>query len=322
VNTMQPPRGFINTYSGLSWAPDCHRLLFNFTSGKRPASLWVLDLDEDWIRCVKAADLGDIDPDTMVEPELREFKSFDGLRVPYWYYKAPGQVGPGPVVMEIHGGPEGQEFPMYTPLIQYLVSAGFSVVAPNVRGSSGYGKTYIHLDDLEKRLDSVHDAACLAEHLVEVGIADPSTIAVMGASYGGYMTLSCVARYPELWAAGIDTVGMSNLETFLENTAEYRRSHREAEYGTLAHDRETLRAVSPIFKVDQITAPMMVIHGANDPRVPVSEAEQIVAKLREREIPVKYLRYEDEGHGLSKRKNQFDCYPQVVEFLKEHLMKH
>lgn len=320
VDAIQPPKGFINTYAGISWSPEGHRLLFNFSSGKRPAGIWVLDIDEDWLRCVTASPLGDIDPDTMAEPELHEFHSFDGLRVPYWLYRAPGaEAGPGPVVLEIHGGPEGQEFPMYSPLIQYLVGQGFNIVAPNVRGSSGYGKTYVHLDDVEKRLDSVHDVACLVEHLVKTGVADPGRIAVMGASYGGFMTLSCVARYPELWAAGVDTVGMSNLETFLENTAEYRRAHRESEYGTLAHDRETLRRVSPIFKVDQITAPMMVIHGANDPRVPVSEAEQIVASLRSRGVPVKYLRYEDEGHGLSKRKNQFDCYPQVAAFLKEQL---
>lgn len=208
---------------------------------------------------------------------------------------------------------------MYTPLTQYLVQQGFHVVAPNIRGSVGYGKTYHHLDDVEKRLDSVHDVACLVEHLVTEGIADPKRIAVMGASYGGYMTLACITNYPDLWAAAVDTVGMSNLETFLENTAEYRRAHRESEYGTLAHDRETLRRVSPIHKVDRITAPLMVIHGANDPRVPVSEAEQIVSSLRSRGVPVKYLRYEDEGHGLSKLKNKLDCYPQVAAFLKEHL---
>ena len=132
--------------------------------------------------------------------------------------------------------------------------------------------------------------------------------------------MASITNYPDLWAAAVDTVGMSDLETFLENTAEYRRSHRESEYGTLAHDRETLRRVSPIHKVDQITAPLMVIHGANDPRVPVSEADQIVASLENRGVPVKYLRYADEGHGLSKLKNKLDCYPQVVEFLKKHLM--
>ena len=208
---------------------------------------------------------------------------------------------------------------MFSPLIQYLVNEGLTIVAPNVRGSVGYGKTYHHLDDIEKRLDSVHDAACLAEHLVEAGIADKDKIAVMGGSYGGYMTLATTAFYPDLWVAGVDTVGMSNLETFLENTADYRRAHRESEYGSLAHHRHILRAVSPIHKVDDITAALMVVHGSNDPRVPVTEAEQIVASLRSRNVPVEYLLYTDEGHGLSKRKNQFDCYPKVAAFLKKHL---
>ena len=131
-------------------------------------------------------------------------------------------------------------------MLQYLLNEGLTIVAPNVRGSIGYGKTYHHLDDIEKRLDSVHDAACLAEHLVQTGIADKDKIAIMGASYGGYMTLSCVTRYPDLWAAGVDSVGMSNLETFLENTADYRRSHRESEYGSLEHHRQILHDVSPI----------------------------------------------------------------------------
>ena len=320
ADTVLPPKGFINTYSGIEFSPDGHRLLFNFSSGKRPAGIWVLDMDADCVRRITDSPLGEINEDALVEPELRDFTSFDGLRVPYWLYKAHDAAQPGPVVLEIHGGPEGQEFPMYTPLIQYLVGEGFSIVAPNVRGSTGYGKRYHHLDDVEKRLDSVHDVQCLVQHLIDSGIADPKRIAVMGASYGGYMTLASITNYPDLWAAAVDTVGMSNLETFLENTAEYRRAHRESEYGTLAHDRETLRRVSPIHKVDQITAPLMVIHGANDPRVPVSEADQIVASLEKRGVPVKYLRYPDEGHGLSKRKNQFDCYPQVAAFLKEHLL--
>ena len=320
MDTVQPPKGFINTYSGIEFSPEGHKLLFNFSSGRRPAGIWVIDLDADSVRRVTESPLGDITEDDLVEPELREYHSFDGLRVPYWLYRARGAKQPGPVVLEIHGGPEGQEFPMYTPLLQYLVSQGFSIVAPNVRGSTGYGKRYHHLDDVEKRLDSVHDVECLVKHLIESGIADPRRIAVMGASYGGYMTLASIANYPHLWAAAVDTVGMSNLETFLENTAEYRRAHRESEYGSLARDRETLRRVSPIHKVDQITAPLMVIHGANDPRVPVSEADQIVERLKNRGVPVKYLRYPDEGHGLSKRKNQFDCYPQVAAFLKEHLL--
>lgn len=316
-NVPSLPKG-VMAYYGSSWAGESHRLLVTLTSGQRPADIWMLDIDNDKVERVTFTDLQGISKDDLVEPELHHFTSFDGLSVPYWLYRGKNTDSCS-VVVDIHGGPEGQERPMFAPLIQYLVNEGLTIVAPNVRGSVGYGKTYHHLDDIEKRLDSVHDAACLAEHLVEAGIADKDKIAVMGGSYGGYMTLATTAFYPDLWVAGVDTVGMSNLETFLENTAEYRRAHRESEYGSLEHHRDILRAVSPIHKVDDITAALMVVHGANDPRVPVGEAEQIVASLRSRNVPVEYLLYTDEGHGLSKRKNQFDCYPKVAAFLKKHL---
>ena len=315
-NVPNLPKG-VMAYYGSSWAPESHRLLVTLTCGQRPADIWMLDLDNDKVERMTFTDLQGINKDDLVEPELHHFTSFDGLTVPYWLYR--GKKASRSVVVSIHGGPEGQDRPLFSPLFQYLISEGLTIVAPNVRGSVGYGKSYHHLDDIEKRLDSVHDAACLAEHLVEAGIADKDKIAVMGASYGGYMTLATTAFYPDLWVAGVDTVGMSNLETFLENTADYRRAHRESEYGSLAQHRHILRAVSPIHKVDDITAALMVVHGSNDPRVPVSEAEQIVASLRSRNVPVEYLLYTDEGHGLSKRKNQFDCYPKVAAFLKKHL---
>lgn len=317
-NTPSFPKS-VMAYYGMSWSSETHRLLLTLTSGQRPSDIWMLDIDKDKVERITFTDTGEINKDELVEPQLSSFKSFDGVEVPYWIYKGRNSKNSKSVVIEVHGGPEAQERPMFSPLIQYLVSEGLTVVAPNVRGSTGYGKKYHHLDDIEKRLDSVHDAACLAEHLVKENIADADKIAVMGASYGGYMTLSCVTRYPNLWAAGIDTVGMSNLETFLENTADYRRSHRESEYGSLKEHREILRNVSPIHHVDDIVAPLMVVHGANDPRVPVGEAEQIVKSLKDRNIPVEYLLYTDEGHGIAKRKNQFDCYPKVAAFLKKHL---
>ena len=319
LNIPQPPKG-VSSYWRINWSCEGHKLLFTLTTGTMPCNLWMLDIDNMRLERVTESAMDGIDPDELVDAELRHYTSFDGLTVPYWYYKAPGKdVGPRPVLIDIHGGPEGQERPMFTALTEYLVSQGFNIIAPNVRGSVGYGKTYTHLDDVEKRLDSVQDIDSLVKHLVETGIADKDRIAVMGASYGGFMTLSCVTRYPDLWACGIDVVGMTNLVTFLENTSEYRRAHRESEYGTLARDRETLYNVSPIAKVDDIKAPLMVIHGANDPRVPVTEADMIVENVKSRGIEVKYLRYEDEGHGLAKRKNQLDCYPQVVAFLKKHL---
>ncbi|WP_040210424.1 S9 family peptidase [Clostridium polynesiense] len=320
INHPIPPLGVISYYESITWSQKGHKLLFSLTSGKRTSDLWILDIDNDSLKRITNSSMADLNTDVLVEPELKKYKSFDGLEVPFWLYTPVGKSPENlPVVIEIHGGPEGQERPIYNPLIQYLLNEGIAVVAPNVRGSIGYGKSYHHLDDVEKRLDSVKDIDSLVEYIVNSNIADKNKIAVMGTSYGGYMTLSSLSRYPHLWACGIDIVGMFNLETFMENTAEYRRAHRGSEYGTLEHHREILREVSPIRKVDDITAPLMVVHGANDPRVPVGEAEQVVDCLAKRGVSVKYLRYEDEGHGISKMKNKLHCYPQMAEFLKRNL---
>ncbi len=320
VNCPQPPKGVISNYSTMSWSPKGHKLLFTVSSGKRPENIWLLDLDKDSLYPLTYSDLNGLSADSLCEPQLMRYHSFDGLEVPFWLY-VPHGVEPKnlPVVVEIHGGPEGQELSSYNAFIQYLVGEGIAVAAPNVRGSTGYGKTYTHLDDVEKRLDSVKDIGSLVEYLVKEGIADKDRMAVTGMSYGGFMTLSCATRLPDLWCCAIDTVGMYNLETFLENTAEYRRAHRETEYGSLAHHRHILREVSPIAKIDDIQAPLMVIQGRNDPRVPAEEAEQVVGTLRQRGHVVEYICYEDEGHGISKVKNQLDCYPRMAAFLKKYM---
>jgi dipeptidyl aminopeptidase/acylaminoacyl peptidase len=223
------------------------------------------------------------------------------------------------MVIHVHGGPESQARPVFNPVIEYLVSHGYGVLAPNVRGSTGYGYEYQSLDDVRLRMDSVKDLQHAALWLGKSGIADPRRIAVMGASYGGFMVLAAVTNYPDLWAAGVDIVGVVNFVTFLENTGPWRRKLRESEYGSLEHDREFLEHISPIRLVDRITAPMFVVHGANDPRVPVGEAEQIVNALRARGVPVEYLRFEDEGHGLVKRANRLIAYPAIARFLEHHL---
>jgi dipeptidyl aminopeptidase/acylaminoacyl peptidase len=189
-----------------------------------------------------------------------------------------------------------------------------------VRGSTGYGKAYSHLDDVEKRMDSVADLAHAVHWLREQRGIDSERIVVYGGSYGGFMVLSALTTYPDLWAAGIDIVGISNLATFLENTSDYRRGHREAEYGSLARDRAFLERIAPINHVDQISVPLMVIHGANDPRVPLSEAEQLVQALEARDSPVEFLVFDDEGHGLAKLKNKLVAYPAIVAFLDRHLL--
>jgi dipeptidyl aminopeptidase/acylaminoacyl peptidase len=219
----------------------------------------------------------------------------------------------------VHGGPESQFKPYFNFFIQYFVHNGYAVLAPNVRGSTGYGKAYSHLDDVDKRMDSVADLANATYWLKRQPGIDGDRLVVMGGSYGGFMVLSALTATPDLWAAGVDVVGISNLATFLENTSQYRRAHREAEYGSLARDRQFLESIAPINHVDKITAPLMVIHGANDPRVPLSEAEQLVAALNARGVPVEFLVFDDEGHGLVKLKNKLVAYPAIVRFLEAHL---
>jgi dipeptidyl aminopeptidase/acylaminoacyl peptidase len=196
---------------------------------------------------------------------------------------------------------------------------GFAVLVPNVRGSTGYGKRWYSLDDVEKRLDSVADLAALHDWLPSQGL-DADRSALWGGSYGGYMVLAGVSMQPERWAAGVDIVGMSSLVTFLENTSGYRRAFREREYGSLEHHRDVLEKASPISYLDQMVAPLFVIHGGNDPRVPLSEAEQIKAALDAKGVECELRVYHDEGHGLAKRVNRLDAYPAAMAFLSRVLV--
>ena len=212
-----------------------------------------------------------------------------------------------------------QTRPAFSALFQYFLQAGYAILAPNVRGSSGYGTAYMNLDNTTKRMDSVADLAHAAMWLRDEKKADPKRLAVYGGSYGGFMVLAALTSFPDIWAAGIDIVGIANLVTFLENTGPWRRKLREIEYGSLENDREFLEEISPIHKVDRLVAPLLVIHGANDPRVPIGEAEQIVASLRERGRTVEYLRFEDEGHGIAKYVNKITAYEAIAGFLEKHL---
>jgi dipeptidyl aminopeptidase/acylaminoacyl peptidase len=310
----------------LTFSPDGTRLAFAYTSATRTSDIYLWDLEHDRVRAVTRSSHGGLPVDSFVAPELVRYPTFDHdesgetRQIPAWFYKPTGASGrPLPVVVVVHGGPEGQYSPAFQPVLQYFLHNGYAVLAPNVRGSTGYGKAYSHLDDVEKRMDSVADLAHAVYWLREQGEIDGERIAVYGGSYGGFMVLSAITTYPDLWAAGVDIVGISNLATFLENTSEYRRAHREAEYGSLARDRAFLERIAPIHHVDQIVAPLMVIHGANDPRVPLSEAEQLVDALRAQGTPVTFLVFDDEGHGIAKLVNKLAAYPAIVEFLGEHL---
>jgi dipeptidyl aminopeptidase/acylaminoacyl peptidase len=202
---------------------------------------------------------------------------------------------------------------------QILASRGYAVFEPNVRGSAGYGRAYAALDDRERRMDAVADLDRAADWLVDREAVDPDRIAVMGGSYGGFMTLAALTAYPDRWAAGVDIVGIASFVTFLRNTGDWRRELREAEYGSLDGDRALLEALSPLSRIDRIAAPLFVLHGENDPRVPVSEARQVVAAAHEAGVPVRQLVFDDEGHGFSRLENRVEAYTAVVEFLAEHV---
>ncbi|MHB8913592.1 MAG: S9 family peptidase [Minisyncoccota bacterium] len=303
-----------------SFSESGSQIAFSLGDSCRTSNVWILDLETGESRQLTNSHQGVL-PEAMVEPELIRFKSFDGLSIPAFVYRPNGiKLGVRvPVVINIHGGPEAQYQPIYQPVMQYLVYKGYAVIAPNVRGSSGYGKSYMALDDLGKRLDSVKDIVALHNHVVGMSDMDATKIALYGASYGGFMVLACMAFYPRLWVAGVDIVGIVNLVTFLENTAAYRRALREAEYGSLKNDKELLEKISPIHSIEKIEAPLLLIHGANDPRVPLSEAKQAVARLEEIGRHVELLVYPDEGHGIVKLQNKLDAYPKVVEFLDKAL---
>jgi dipeptidyl aminopeptidase/acylaminoacyl peptidase len=259
-----------------------------------------------------------MNPERLAAAEHGRVASFDGEMVPFFIFRRPDLEPLHPVVVAVHGGPEAQAMQAFNPVYQALVASGYTVVVPNVRGSTGYGKRYAALDDTTKRLDSVRDLAAIHGALRSHGL-DAGRAALWGGSYGGYMVLAGVAFQPELWAAGVDIVGLSDLVTFLENTSAYRRAHREREYGSLQHNREFLVEASPMTHVDDIRAPLFVIHGRNDPRVPVSEAEQLVANLVSRGVRCELLIYADEGHGLARLDNRLDAYPRAIEFLDEVL---
>lgn len=303
---------------GLSPSGDGQSLAVAHSGPRQNANISVVSVKTREVRQWTVAPTPGLDPSQGVVPELVHCPSFDGLPIPAFVYRPAGREA-APVVVSVHGGPEAQERPGFNPLYQYLVERGYAVIAPNVRGSSGYGKRYVHLDDREKRMDSVKDLKAVVDYIRETPEFDGQRIALWGGSYGGFMVLSGITQYPEYFRAAIDIVGISNLETFLENTSEYRRALRESEYGYLATDREFLRQFSPIHYVDRIRAALFVVHGANDPRVPLEEAQQMVAALQARGLPVVFRVFSDEGHGLAKKSNRLAAYPEMVAFLDQHL---
>lgn len=319
------PRGILG---GLTFAAKGGVLGVTLDGPRTPSDVYTVTFPGGEATRWTESEIGGLNPDTFIEPAIIRYPTFDQVdgqprQIPAFYYKAKGE-GRRPVVILVHGGPESQYLPTFSSLIQYMVvELGISVIAPNVRGSTGYGRSFHQLDNGVKREDSVRDIGALLDWIEKQPELDASRVGIYGGSYGGYMVLASLANYPRRFKAGIDVVGIADFVTFLNNTAEYRRDLRREEYGDErdAATRKVLEEISPLKNAGKIEAALFVVHGANDPRVPVSEAEQIVARMRELGRKVWYAKALDEGHGFRKKPNVDLSYVLYAAFWREHLLK-
>ncbi len=267
-----------------------------------------------------SVDAGGVDMDNgLVAPTLHTFLAEDRLPLAGWLFRPRGALGPLPTLLWLHGGPEAQERPIYQPLFQALLDRGVAVFAPNVRGSGGYGRSFAAADDLGRRFVAITDVRAAVTFLVESGLADPARVGVAGRSYGGYLTLAALARFPELFAVGVDVCGISDFATFYAATEPWIAAAATTKYGDPAVDADLLRALSPIHQADRITAPLLVVHGAHDTNVPLVEAQQIVAALRERGASPGFLLFDDEGHEVHGVENRAVFVREVVAWVSAHL---
>lgn len=308
------PKGVINS---ISWLDD-RRFVFAIKSPVIPGDIFMYTTNEKVATRVTYLGVSEEIEHLWTRPELCKFNSFDGVEVPYFYYAKEKKTKS--TVVYVHGGPESQIKEDFNPVIQYLVSQGFAVVAPNVRGSMGYGRKYLQLDDRRNRMNSVADLASLVDNLIQNKGIESNNIGIIGRSYGGFMVLAALTHYPDLWAAGVNIVGISHFKSFLENTGPWRRRLRECEYGYLGKDDDFFEEISPLNHLDKIQAPLLVFHGRNDTRVPVSEAEQLTKEMLEMKKDVELFIFEDEGHQTDKLENHITLNTKVVEFFKKNLL--
>ncbi len=319
----QLPPGVIG---GMGFSPDGSRLALTFTNAQSAGDVWVYALGASELVRWTQSEIGGLNAAAFVMPELISYPTFDEVggkprEIPAFYYRPRGE-GPLPVIIYIHGGPESQERPDFTATFQYwLNELGVAILAPNVRGSAGYGKSYLALDNGKLREDSVKDIGALLDWIATRPELDAKRVVVYGGSYGGYMVNAALTHYSDKLAGGVSAVGISNFVTFLENTSGYRRDLRRVEYGDERDPamREFLTAISPSTNAGKITKPIFIIQGANDPRVPLSESEQMLEAVRKNGVSPWYLMAKDEGHGFQKKSNRDFQNAAIVMFLREVL---
>jgi dipeptidyl aminopeptidase/acylaminoacyl peptidase len=317
----QLPQGLVGS---ISWRPASEEFMFSFSSARNNSDIYSYSFETFQLERWTESELGGIVAETLVEPELIKWKSFDGKEISGFYYRpGAGFDGKRPVLIMIHGGPEGQSRPGFQGRNNYfLEQMGVAVIYPNVRGSTGYGKTFVKLDNGYLRENSVKDIGALLDWIATQAGLDASRVMVMGGSYGGYMTLAVSTNYPEKIRCAVDIVGISNFNTFLKNTEDYRRDLRRVEYGDERDPKmyAFLEKISPLNNAAKITKPLFIIQGGNDPRVPRTEAEQMFNTLHNAGKTVWYLEAKDEGHGFRKKTNADFQFYSTVEFMRRYLL--
>jgi dipeptidyl aminopeptidase/acylaminoacyl peptidase len=320
------PKLPVGVIGRIEWHRDSRHLALSLSSARSPSDVYSVDAKTNAVTRWTTHEKMIVDMNKFVEPSLVRWKSFDGRSISGFVYRPDAARFPGkrPVVINIHGGPEGQSQPGFLGRNNYYTDEmGLTVIYPNVRGSTGYGKSFLKLDNGMLREDSVKDIGALLDWIATQPDMDASRVAVVGGSYGGYMTLAVSTMYPDRIAAALDVVGISNFVTFLERTESYRRDLRRVEYGDERDPemRKWMEATAPANNAAKIRKPLFVVQGKNDPRVPWQEADQIVATVKKNGTPVWYMTANDEGHGFAKKANADYLFYSTIDFLNTYLLK-
>ncbi|CAN7583242.1 prolyl aminopeptidase [Phyllobacterium sp. LjRoot231] len=312
------PAGVIDT---VAWSKDGASLVFSLEGAATPPDIWRYDFAAQTFANLTCRKGFDIDVSNFAEPVAERVVSFDGVVVPFFVYRpaGPAPTAGYPAVIIVHGGPEMQWTPTFRADVQFMLAQGIMVIAPNVRGSTGYGSTFCHLDDRELRLDSVADLKAVRLWLRECGEVNDSRVGVFGRSYGGFMVLSAMTEYPDLWKCGIEFYGIANFKTLLQTTGPWRSYLRAAEYGDVETMSDQLDRFSPINRIANISAPLMIVQGMDDPRVPPGESEMVYSCLRGLGRPVTYLRIPHAGHGFSRIEHKHEVFTALADFIEQHL---
>ncbi len=301
------------------FSPDGRTLLLSWSTPNSPRELFAVDVRSGKAGPVRAEARAGMEQLPRVDVTMTEVTSFDGMKIPVNVFLPANAKGKLPVIVRYHGGPAGSAEIRWSPTARFFVSQGYAWVEPNVRGSGGFGRAFEEADNGPKRLDAFKDVERAAQWVAEQPWADKQRMVVYGESYGGYTVLVSLTRHPSLWRAGVDMSGLANLKTFMATTSGFVRQNFTLELGDPERDGAFLESISPLKDVAKIRAPLFVYAGANDPRVPRSEADQIVAALRDRKVPVEYMMKADEGHGLSRKESQVEFYSRVALFLDRAL---